>query len=186
MKIFCISDTHFHHANIIKYCNRPFVSVEEMDRTMINNWNKVVTSDDIVLHLGDFAMTVYNHARAAEAIQAVAEQLNGKKIIIKGNHDHKQIRYVDCGFVAEFYQRLDIGRYCFLHIPNDVPELSKKFRHIFYGHIHEKLLSPEYDAPNASNMCVEWYNYTPRDITDFFNPEELMQLKMLVNVDSIK
>ena len=53
---FFTSDTHFGHENIIKYCNRPFTSTEEMDKALISNWNKVVKPEDTVFHLGDFAV----------------------------------------------------------------------------------------------------------------------------------
>lgn len=55
-KVFFTSDTHFTHANIIRFCSRPFKNVEEMDETMIANWNRVVGENDIVFHLGDFCM----------------------------------------------------------------------------------------------------------------------------------
>ena len=53
-KVFFTSDTHFNHANIIKFCERPFGSIEEMNEALIANWNRVVGKDDIVFHLGDF------------------------------------------------------------------------------------------------------------------------------------
>lgn len=76
--IWFTSDTHFNHANIIKYCNRPFSSIQEMNETIINNWNSVVTKDDTVYHLGDFAFGKVNE---------FANKLNGKIVLIKGNHD---------------------------------------------------------------------------------------------------
>ena len=54
--IWFTSDTHFSHCNIIKYCNRPFKDVDEMNKILIQNWNNVVRPDDIVWHLGDFAL----------------------------------------------------------------------------------------------------------------------------------
>ena len=55
MNVFVISDHHFYHENIIKYCNRPFNSLREMNYTMIEKWNSVVSENDTVLHLGDFS-----------------------------------------------------------------------------------------------------------------------------------
>lgn len=53
---FFTSDTHFNHANIIRFCNRPFKDVEQMNETLIANWNRVVGTNDIVFHLGDFCL----------------------------------------------------------------------------------------------------------------------------------
>ena len=53
---FFTADTHFGHANIIKYTNRPFDSPNHMDDILIANWNAVVGPDDEVYHLGDFAL----------------------------------------------------------------------------------------------------------------------------------
>ena len=55
-KVFFTSDTHFYHGNIIRFCNRPFKSVEMMNETIISNWNNTVGQDDIVFHLGDFCL----------------------------------------------------------------------------------------------------------------------------------
>jgi calcineurin-like phosphoesterase family protein len=86
MKTFFTSDTHFGHANIIKYCNRPFASVEEMDNTLIHNWNAVVRPEDTVYHLGDFAV---GGGPAAPYIR----RLNGTIYFCLGNHD-KRLRFI--------------------------------------------------------------------------------------------
>lgn len=84
-KVFFSSDLHLNHKNIIKYCNRPFSSVEEMNEAIINNWNKVVPEDGIVFILGDFCFG------GKDKWQNFYNQLNGKKYLILGNHDDPKI-----------------------------------------------------------------------------------------------
>ena len=79
-ELFFTSDTHFHHENIIKFCNRPFTDVQEMDNILVERWNEVVPVDATVFHLGDFAWGGYN------VWKNVRERLNGEIILIKGNH----------------------------------------------------------------------------------------------------
>jgi calcineurin-like phosphoesterase family protein len=81
MQTWFTSDTHFGHANIIKYCERPFDSIEAMRDGLVERWNKVVAPDDQVLVLGDFAL-----GRIDETL-AVLSELNGAKDLIVGNHD---------------------------------------------------------------------------------------------------
>ena len=83
--IFFTSDTHFGHTNIIKYCKRPFNSLEEHDETLIKNWNNKVGENDIIFHLGDFAFG------SEKQWMNYLEQLNGKKYLIIGNHDWRRI-----------------------------------------------------------------------------------------------
>lgn len=75
------SDLHLNHSNIIKFCNRPFTSVEEMNKTIINNWNNVVNKNDTVFLLGDIVFGGY------DIWNYFMEKLNGLKILIAGNHD---------------------------------------------------------------------------------------------------
>lgn len=82
-KIFFTSDTHFGHENIIHFCNRPFSSLNEMDETLIMNWNNTVPEDGLVFHLGDFA---WGNIKAWEEYRS---KLNGEIILIRGNHDFK-------------------------------------------------------------------------------------------------
>lgn len=83
--IFFTSDTHFGHTNIIKYCKRPFNSIEEHDETLIKNWNNKVGENDIIFHLGDFAFG------SEKKWMNYLEQLNGKKYLIIGNHDWRNL-----------------------------------------------------------------------------------------------
>ena len=81
MKKLYVSDCHFGHQNIILYEHRPFESVEEMDKAMIEKWNKKVEKGDVVYILGDFAFG------DKEYIASILRKLNGNKILILGNHD---------------------------------------------------------------------------------------------------
>lgn len=74
------SDHHFDHKNIIKYCDRPFASIEEMNKTLITYWNETVTPEDEVYYLGDFSLST-------KAAENYTKRLNGKKYLIPGNHD---------------------------------------------------------------------------------------------------
>ena len=78
---FYIADTHFGHEAAIGFCNRPFSSVREMDDFMVDAWNSVVRPTDLVYHLGDFSFGGATHARQ------IFRRLNGRKILILGNHD---------------------------------------------------------------------------------------------------
>lgn len=81
-KIFFTSDLHFGHENVIRFDNRPFNTVEEMDEEMIKRWNTKVGKGDIVYVLGDFIWK----AATNEAV-SIIRRLNGQIILIKGNHD---------------------------------------------------------------------------------------------------
>jgi calcineurin-like phosphoesterase family protein len=69
------------HANIIKFCNRPFSDVTEMNEKMIYNWNSVVKPEDIIYCLGDFSLSF-------RPVELYSNRLNGQKKIVPGNHDH--------------------------------------------------------------------------------------------------
>ena len=78
---FYISDLHFSHKNILRFDNRPYSNVKEMEDAIITNWNSVVTSKDTVYHLGDFCWG------KADEWERLLKLLNGNKVIIQGNHD---------------------------------------------------------------------------------------------------
>ena len=79
--LYFLSDTHFNHANIIKYSKRPFKSVEEMNHFMLMNWIDSVTKDDEVIFVGDFAMGRYE--------SLLHDVLKCRTVFIRGNHDKK-------------------------------------------------------------------------------------------------
>src|ERR1035437_4215616 len=78
--IYFTSDLHLWHSNIIRFCNRPFSSVEAMNEMLIKNWNDVVKEDDVVYCLGDISLAV-------RPVEAMTCRLMGKKYLVPGNHD---------------------------------------------------------------------------------------------------
>lgn len=98
--IFFTADHHFGHENIIKYCKRPFGSVEEMDETMIERWNEVVSWDDVVWHLGDLCL-----GTIAEALPYI-KGLNGtiKILSLPWHHDRRWLPdFMDRASVLPFH-----------------------------------------------------------------------------------
>ncbi|WAP68477.1 metallophosphoesterase [Jiella pelagia] len=80
------ADHHFFHDGIIRMCGRPFSSTDEMNETMIERRNAVVHGNDVVYHLGDFAMK-----GTAEGCAAVFKRIKGRKHLIVGNHDKARV-----------------------------------------------------------------------------------------------
>lgn len=83
--IWFASDYHFSHANVIKYDNRPFSDVQEMNHTLIENWNNLVDKNDTVIYLGDLCFD-----RSGDTTKSIVDQLNGKIHFVLGNHDKEK------------------------------------------------------------------------------------------------
>jgi calcineurin-like phosphoesterase family protein len=162
-----ISDTHFSHANVIRYCRRPWISgidrngerivteddVRDMDNDIIKNWNSVVRKDDIVWHLGDFAFGDQS------AVPEFVARLNGKINLVLGNHDRKKIGfYYDSGFHRVYDHPVVIDGFAILsHIP--LSYVRAPFYNI-YGHVHDCGMYGTWTKDGCC-VCVERHNYTP-------------------------
>lgn len=163
--VFLISDTHFRHKNICSFFTddgskmRPWDNVEEMDQTMADNWNSVVKPTDKVYHLGDVAI---KNRRDLE----ILNQLHGKKVLIKGNHDIFKIKdYLPYFYDIRAYHVLD--KMLLSHIPVNSGSLGK-FKGNVHGHLHERVVR---DADGIQDMryksvCVEQINYTPIELSE--------------------
>ena len=160
MKRFIIADTHFGHENIIKYESRPFVNAEEMNNRLIELWNSVVGKDDLVYVLGDFTLS-----RKMNVIKNLVSLLNGKKILIMGNHDTRKPKdYVEAGFeVATRKPMMVEPGVLLMHEPFDDPSLIVRNYIYFFGHVHaNKTLMDEYS--NCMCVSVERIDYKPIDL----------------------
>lgn len=175
-KNFYIADNHHGHFNVIRYDNRPFRSVEEMDRVLINNWNSVVKDEDTVYILGDFSW--YKE----DATIALFEQLKGQKVLIKGNHDRVS-RHVaaKCQKVCDYLEINDNGTKVILsHYP--MPFWNGQFRDTvhLYGHVHnshqwnilenwKKELQQLQDLPMRMynvGVMMDYMDYYPRTLDE--------------------
>ena len=147
-----ISDTHFSHANIIRYARRPFQSVNEMDERLIENWNGHIAPQDTVFFLGDFGLGT------TDFLTSLCARLYGNKICIRGNHDGTPAKMHKIGFTLVLESAfIKIGRHQveLVHIPSH-PTLSHFQLH---GHVHEK--RPNKLVDRQLNLSVEVWDYKP-------------------------
>ncbi len=166
--VFFTSDLHFGHKNIIRFDNRPFFSIEEMDRTLIENWNRKVSEDDTVYVLGDISW--YNDEKTTEIFAG----LNGHKILIKGNHDrvHGKVRKVFEEITDYKEISLNGNKIVLCHYPIIFFNRHHYGAYMFYGHVHnshEWQMTDNYRYEleqldvkcNAYNVGVMVQNYEP-------------------------
>lgn len=133
--IYFTSDLHFKHKNIMKHCNRPFASVEEMDKTLIENWNNFISNNDEIYILGDFGW--FNNIKQANEY---LDRLNGIKYFIRGNHDKflwKNEDELHVEWIRDYYTLQYKGEtFVLFHYP--IYEWFGYFRNsiMLHGHIH--------------------------------------------------
>ena len=174
---FYIADWHYNHANILSYDNRPFKTVEEMDAALVERWNATVTSADTVYVLGD--MFWGGETKAVP----VLDSLNGKKILIKGNHDRCKNTEFRKRFdqISGYLEITDGDRHVVLcHYP--MPCFKNHFHgwYHLYGHVHnsfeanmmehdrmllEDLYCRKCNMFNVGAM-MPWMDYTPRTLDE--------------------
>lgn len=168
--IFLISDTHFGHKGILEFNakrgegkERPFASVEEMDEFMIEKWNSVVGPQDKVYHLGDVCIP-------RKGLKHLA-RCNGKKRLIKGNHDIFRVREY-----AEYFEDIrayhTLEKFVLSHIPLHPTFVEERWKGNIHGHLHSESVTKtvldgswygmhtEID-PLYLCVSVEQINYTP-------------------------
>jgi len=151
--VFLVSDTHFGHAGVCKFLRedgtklRPWDDPEEMNVEMIKRWNETVGPNDKVYHLGDVVIN--------RRFLWVLGQLNGDKVLIKGNHDI--FRLDD---YTKYFRDIRgyhvMNNYILSHIPVH-PDSKGRFAGNIHGHLHARKL----DDPWYQCVCVEHTDYRP-------------------------
>lgn len=157
--IWFISDTHFFHDNIIRYCGRPFANSDLMNECIIDNWNATVKPGDKVYHLGDVALGISSAGHDNYDLHRLLRSLNGRKRLIVGNHDNLKSDVLQNNFdKIELWNGFHSQGVAFTcsHIPLPLEHLRDGDVCV-HGHIHNH----EIANPHYVNVCVEHTGYTP-------------------------
>jgi len=159
--IYFIGDLHLDHTNIISYCNRPFTAIEEMNEVLVQRWNDTVKDTDTVYYLGDIS-----HGKGARLNNWWWKQLNGNKVLIRGNHDR------DVSGIFPVYHSLiktfNGTEFMMIHSPSGVEWQGW----IIHGHAHNN--DPELHPlinkdTKAINVSVEMLDYYPLSLDKLIN-----------------
>lgn len=176
--IYFISDEHFGHDNIIKYCNRPFSSTEEMNEELIKRHNSIIKPNDTVYHLGDFAF-----GDGSSNPGKFFNRLNGKKILVKGNHDAKPTLNLSWDSIHDLHETYYKGvKIVMCHYAMRTWNKSHAGAYQLYGHSHNAFKE---DANLSFDVGVDGWNYSPISVeqvvermiwktknVDYFSSEE--------------
>lgn len=168
--VYIISDTHFGHRGMCHFTRpdgtkiRPFATVEEMDESMVENWNAMVKPTDKVYHLGDVAIP--------KKSLSLLDRLNGKKILIRGNHDIFNLE--DYARYFKDIRSFHVLNGCLLtHAPIH-PMSLERFGCNIHGHTHINFVNRPSEIggverdPSYLNVCVEHTDYRPLPLDEVF------------------
>jgi calcineurin-like phosphoesterase family protein len=179
------SDYHFHHANVIKYDNRPFKDVDDMNEMLIDTWNHYIAKNDIVFYLGDFC---FNRKLLKETV----DKLNGRIHYILGNHDNEKDLlklnrfesvndYINLMVSDEENPRKYQG-IIMMHYPILSWDKAHHGNWHLHGHTHQNLekVMPDYYKYKVLDISCNGWDYAPIHYTDI---KEAMQAKETSKID---
>lgn len=156
-KTWFIADTHFNHINVIRYNNRPFKDVDEMNRVLIKNWNDLVGQNDTIYILGDFAFNDHEY---------LLKKLNGKKILIKGSHDKDVVKF-EKQFIEIVDSKIVKIKNRLFYLNHCCPRVWEKCHYgsiALFGHSHGKL--PTWNLSFDVGVDVPENKFSPIEIDE--------------------
>ena len=155
--LYFYGDPHFGDADIMRYENRKFMSVKDMDSQLIRYYNETVTDDDEVIFTGDLGADGYE--------KDILDILHGKKYLLKGNHDTKEnSEYRNFGFIEVYDHPIILEDFWIVsHEPMYVT-LSSPYANIF-AHVHNNNMYKDF-TKNTFCSSVERINYTPISLAE--------------------
>ena len=196
--IYVTADHHFGHENIIEYEQRPYTSVGEMNASMIDNWNRVIEPNDYVIHLGDFSLL------SSEITIEICQQLQGRIILINGNHDHRTRNFWEqrAGILKWFKRpqlindilwlthavdfRMDMDNPRIWTGKKDWWPVNKNI--VLHGHCHgkekERYIGGDFDC-HFINVGVDAWDYTPIPLPKLLPPILVEYVKKWIITDCL-
>lgn len=182
-----IADLHLDHGNMIKTDQRPFSTVEEMNRVIVESWNEDVRENDDVWVLGDVCM------KFTPAVGECLRQMKGTKHLIRGNHDR-------VGKYPDYYEYFDdildyatfrdgVLQVCLFHYPIESWDRMLYGSVHLYGHVHENFWDTT-PKPNRYNAWAKWLDWRPRTLEWFiskfgYQPNYYRSLLSMFNPTSV-
>lgn len=162
MTVFFTSDHHFGHSGARTLYRRPFASVADMDRQMIDRWNTVIHADDEVWHLGDFAVR-----QPPERITALLNELHGSKHLIAGNNDGPAVTACAGWQSVQSYaeRTVDGVNLVLCHYPFRTWRDMAKGAINLHGHSHGRLKP----LPRQIDVGVDAWNFCPLQLADLLH-----------------
>ena len=163
--IFFTSDTHFSHDNMCTFVGydgkriRPFNNSKECDERMIQNWNSIVRPQDKVYFLGDLA---FNRNEADK----IMPRLNGKKCLIRGNHDNFKLNWYSLWFY-DIRGCHNLDSYLLTHIPVH-PDSKSRFKRNIHGHLHREIVYKSNKKGEITKIPDNWYRNVCMDANNYF------------------
>jgi calcineurin-like phosphoesterase family protein len=171
MTIYYTSDTHFRHAAILHFDNRPFASAEDMEMQLIKRWNARVRPTDTVYHLGDFVMG------KGKVAQEILCRLNGQKHLIWGNHDHNQVKRLPEWVSSQPYLEIKDGEDMVMmsHYAHRTWNKAHYGSFHLFGHSHGSL-PPQGRSIDVGTNCWDYMPVTLAEIKQKLDSLGLLEM----------
>ena len=173
--IYYTADLHLGHVNVIRHCDRPFVSVEEMDEALIRNWNSRVHKNDTVYIVGDLFF------RNRCPCESYLDELKGRKHLVIGNHDSSWMKKTNWPGYFESVNGLitmkDNGRLVTMcHYPMMTWPDSRHDSYMVFGHIHNSTAAGFWPLiranPRMLNAGVDINGFVPVTLEEMIQNNE--------------
>jgi len=162
MAIFFTSDTHFGHGGALGLYQRPFASVPVMNEALVERWNETVGSDDVVWHLGDFAIR-----QRPEVVARLFAHLNGRKHLVAGNNDPPATRELEGWQSVQSYLEIETDGVSLVlcHYPfRSWRGMAKGWINL-HGHSHGRLKP----LPRQFDVGVDVWGFRPITLSEILH-----------------